>query len=560
MKVIGKILLTFLLVLLLAMVALYVTVQTQWGARWLSRTISAHTDYQLAMSKVGHNFSDPTHLILNEVSFGRKTQPALLLAKRVDLGLSLIQFTQPLHFSSISMQNGTLNITDSGMPLSLQSDRLQLNQMTVNTPDTPLPLSATRVDGGIIPWKPQKNDVIGSDASFQISAGTLEINGIPATNVLLEGHISNKQLALTNVGADAALGSITASAQRDAQGNWQVANLRLNDIRLQSDKTLSGFLAPLLALPSVHFDRVDVTDAKLEGLGWAITDLDMALKNISLQNGDWQSNDGSLSMNASTLVSGSFILNDPIINMAFSPQSVTLSQFSSRWVNGLIRAQGSWNRSDKKLTLDELAVAGLEYTLPQSWRELWMGPLPAWLGSVEVVKFSANRNLIIDINPTFPFQLTSLEGSASNLLIAKGHQWGIWSGSLNLNAAEATFNRVDVRHPSIALAADDSKINVTDLSALTKNGMIESQANISQLPQRILSLMMNGRQVPANLLQDWGWPTLPLQGDADMQLKIEGSLAADAPLKPSVNGTLSVTAGDKSIRQTMQAGQVTGVQ
>lgn len=560
MKVIGKILLTLLLVLLLAAVALYVALQTQWGAGWISRTVSAHTDYQLTMSKLEHNFSDPSHLILNDVSFGRKTQPAILTAKRVELGLSVIQFTQPLHFSSIWLEKGTLNITDSGTPLSIQADRLQLNQMAVNSPHSSLPVSASRVDGGIIPWKPQGSDFIGSDASFQMSAGSLEINGIPAANVLLQGRVSNKQLVMSNLGADAALGSITASAQRDAQGNWQVANLRLNSIRLQSDKTLSGFLDPLLALPSVHFDRIDVTDARLEGAGWAITDLDMALKNITLQNGDWQSDDGSLSMNASTFVNGSLELNDPIVNMTLSPQGVALTQFSSRWVNGLIRAQGSWNRSDKKLTLDELAVAGLEYTLPQNWREHWMEPLPDWLSGVEVAKFAANRNLIIDINPAFPFQMTSLDGTASNLLMAKDHQWGIWSGSLNLNAAEATFNRVDVRHPSIALAADNNKINVTEMSAFTKNGMVESLANVSQQPQRALSLTMNGRQVPANLLHDWGWPTVPLEGDADMQLKIEGSLTANAPLKPSVSGTLSVTAGDKSVRQTMQAGQVAGAQ
>jgi hypothetical protein len=560
MKVIGKILLTILLILLLAVVALYVVVQTQWGARWISRTISSHTDYQLAMSKLEHNFSDPDHLILNDVSFGHKTQPAMVTAKRVDLGLSVIQFTQPLHFASIWLEKGSLTLSGKGKPLPLQADRLQLNQMAVNSPDSSLPVTATRVDGGVLPWKPQAGDFIGNDASFQISAGSVEINGIPASNVLIQGSIKNKQLIISNIGADAALGSITASAQRDAQGNWDVANLRLNSIRLQSDNTLSGFLDPLLALPSVHFDRIDMTDARLQGTDWAVTDLDMALKNITLKNGDWESDDGSLSMNASTFVNGSLELNDPIVNLAFSPQGVALTQFSSRWVNGLVRTEGNWNRSDKKLTLNELAIAGLEYTLPQNWREHWMARLPDWLDSVEVTKFAANRNLIIDINPAFPFQTTSLDGNGSNLLMAKDHQWGIWSGSLSLNAAEATFNRVDLRHPSIALTADDSKINVTEMSAFTKNGMVESLATLSQQPQRALSLTLNGRQVPVNLLHDWGWPTVPLEGDGDLQLKAQASLAADAPLKPTVNGSLSASAGDKSVQQTLHAGQVTGAQ
>ncbi|MBN9931320.1 hypothetical protein HZD82_22490, partial [Pantoea agglomerans] len=39
-----------------------------------------------------------------------------------------------------------------------------------------------------------------------------------------------------------------------------------------------------------------------------------------------------------------------------------------------------------------------------------------------VTRFTSNRNLIIDINPAFPFQLTSLDGSGENLLLAQQHQ------------------------------------------------------------------------------------------------------------------------------------------
>ncbi|MCP0723185.1 hypothetical protein KU617_23770, partial [Salmonella enterica subsp. enterica serovar Montevideo] len=41
------------------------------------------------------------------------------------------------------------------------------------------------------------------------------------------------------VGADMARGALTGVARRNADGSWVVENLRLNDIRLQSDKSLS---------------------------------------------------------------------------------------------------------------------------------------------------------------------------------------------------------------------------------------------------------------------------------------------------------------------------------
>jgi len=225
-----------------------------------------------------------------------------------------------------------------------------------------------------------------------------------------------------------------------------------------------------------------------------------------------------------------------------------------------VRAQGSWTRSDKKLTLDELVVAGLEYTLPLNWRERWMETLPSWLESVQVTKLSASRNLIIDINPDFPFQMTALDGNGSNLLMARNHQWGIWSGNLSFNAAAATFNRVDLRHPSIALSADDNAINVSEMSAFSADGMLEGLATLSQQPQRALSLTLNGRQVNATLLQNWGWPTIPLNGNATMQLKMQANLQASQPLKPSVNATLAVSNGEQSVQQTLRGGLLSGSQ
>lgn len=560
MKFLGKVLLTLLLLLLLVIVALYVLLQTQWGAGWIGRQVSANSDYQLSLSKMEHNFSHPGHLLLNDVSFGRKGQPATLVAKRVDLGLGLIQFSNPLHFASIRLEQGILNLSDTRVPLSLQADRLQLSQMALNRNQGEWPLQAERVNGGVMPWKPEADQVLGKEASFQMSAGSLTLQGMPAANVLVQGNVKGQQWIFSNLGADIALGSVTASAQRDAKGIWQVAALRLNSIRLQSDKTLSDFLQPLQTLPAVHFDRIDVTDARLEGLDWAVTDLDLTLKDLSISHGDWQSDNGSLSMNANSFVNGSMQLNDPIANMDFSPQGVNLTQFSSRWVNGLVRAQGNWTRSDRKLTLDEMVIAGLEYTLPLNWREHWMQPLPSWLSGVEVTKFSANRNLIIDINPDFPFQMTSLDGTGNHLLIARDHQWGIWSGDLSVNAAEATFNRVDLRHPSLALNANANTINVTEMSAFSHEGMLEGLATVSQQPERALSLTLNGRQVPVDLLHNWGWQPVPLQGNGNLQLKLQGNLSAVQPLKSSANGTLTVTTGDKSLQQTMQADKVAGAQ
>ena len=558
MKFLGKFFLTLLLLILLALVVLYVLLQTQWGAGWFSRWVSDKTAWHLSLSKIEHGFSSPSHIILDDFSFGHDGQPAVLVAKRVDLGLALVQFSDPLHFNSIEIRDGEINLANQApdTTLPIQANRLQLNNVRIENPHSALPMTAQRVNGGLLPWKPLPNDVLGSDAQFQISAGTLTLDGVPGNNVLLQGSIKQRRLVLSNIGADLARGSMTGNAERDALGNWKIDQLRLNDIRMQTHQSLSDFLNPLRAVPSVSINRLDMTDARLQGPDWAVTDLDLTLKNVTLRGDDWESDGGSLSMNAGNFINGGFELNDPIVNAEFSAQGIALTQFSSRWVNGVVRASGNWTRSDKRLTLDELAIAGLEYTLPQNWRERWQQTLPDWLDSVLITRATANRNLIIDINPAFPFQMTSLDGNANNLLLARQHQWGIWSGKASFNAAEATFNRTDLRHPSIALNANDQQIQVTELSAFNGSGLLEGSATVGQDAQRPLTLNLKGQAVPANVLGNWGWPTLQLSGNSNLQLQLKGSLNASAPLRPSVDGTLSVTTDAQAVQQTMRGGQV----
>ncbi|ASG73774.1 AsmA family protein [Salmonella enterica subsp. diarizonae] len=559
MKLIGRLLLYVLIACLVVIFGFYFLLQTRWGADHVSNWVSENSGYHLTFDVMDHRFSAPSHLLLENVTFGRDGQPATLVAKTVDIGLSIRQLTAPLHVDTILLQDGTLNISVQTAPFPFEADRLQLRNMALNSSGSEWRLSAQRVNGGVMPWRPEAGRVLGNKAQIQLSAGSLTLNDVPATNVLIEGSIDHNQVMLNTVGADMARGALTGVARRNADGSWVVENLRLNDIRLQSDKSLSEFFAPLTTVPSLQIGRLEVTDSSLQGPDWAVTDLDLSLRNLTLRKEDWQSQEGKLSMNASEFIYGSLHLLDPILNAEFSPQGVALRQFTTRWEGGMVRTSGAWLRESKALILDDTAIAGLEYTLPENWKQLWMKPLPDWLNSLTLKKFSASRNLVIDIDPAFPWQITALDGYGANLELVQHNQWGVWSGNATLNAAAATFNRVDVRRPSLSLTANASTVNISDLSAFTGKGILEATASVSQLPQRQTQISLNGRGVPMDVLQQWGWPALPIAGDGNIQLTASGNIQADAPLKPTVNGQLhAVNAQKQQITQTMQAGVVSG--
>lgn len=561
MKFIGKLLLWLLIALLLVALAFYFLLQTRWGAREVSGWISSNTQYHIAFDAMDHRFSSPSHILLKNVTFGRDGKPATLVAKAVDIGLSSRQLTDPLHADTITLQDGTLNLSPSAAPFPFEADTLQLSNMAFNSPETNWDLSAQRVTGGVSPWVPEAGNVLGKQAQIQMSAGSMTLNDLPATNVLVQGNIDNGVVTLSTLGADIARGSLTGNAKRNADGSWQVNSLRLTDIRMQSDKSLADFFAPLTTVPSLTIGSLEVTDARLQGPDWAIADLDLSLRNLTLSHGGWNSDGGRLSMNADEFIYGSLHLIDPIFNAAFSPQGVALRQFTSRWEGGMVRTSGNWLRNGNALVLDDTAIAGLEYTLPENWKQLWMDPLPAWLQSVTLSKFTASRNLVIDIDPAFPWQITSLDGYGDNLQVAKNGSWGVWRGHAALNAAAATFNRVDVRRPYLKLAANGSTVNITELGAFTEKGIIEASGAVSQLPQRQTAINLNGRGVPLDLLQQWGWPVLPIGGDGNLQLRASGSVQANAPLKPTVNAQLhAVNMSKQEVTQTMSNGEVSTAQ
>ncbi|QLK63086.1 AsmA family protein [Enterobacteriaceae bacterium Kacie_13] len=559
MRFIGKVLLTFVLLLVLAIVLVYVLLQTRWAAGKLSAWVTNNSDYRLAVEKVDHDWSTPGRITLTNVIFGQKNQPETLSAGEVDLDLSWRQITEPHYFDRVVLVNGRLNISPSALNLPLQANTLQLSKMALTGNTAGLEIQGQQINAGISPWQPQPHQLLGDKADFQLSAANLTVNGLPAENVLIQGNLNNKILTLSNFGGDLARGQLTGKATQANDGSWNIENLRLSNVRLQTSKSLSEFFDDFQTLPKVTLERFDLIDARLQGTDWAFSDVDLSVKDVTLEKGNWQSDDGEISLSATDMINGNLHIQDPILNLDLTPQGISIKQATARWERSLLRTTGNWLRANKRLQLDELSVAGLEYTLPQNWRQLWLQPLPDSLAEISVGRFIANRNLIIDIDPQFPFQLTALDGLGNNLLLARNHQWGIWNGKLNLNASEATFNRNDVRRPSITLEANDRQVNISELSAFTKEGLVEATGTVDQQPQRQFSVKMTGRAVPANQLENWGWPHLALDGNANMQLNLQGQMPANVDFKPTLNGTLGVNGGNgQVINQRMVNGLVTG--
>lgn len=556
MKILGKFLMALLLLIILMLATLYGLIQTRWGAGLTGSWISDYTDYSLSVTKIEHSFSRPLHLVLHKVAFGKDGMPAAVTAKRVDLGFTYTQFINPLRFGSVSLSRGNVTFSDKKIAWPLQAGLLQLNEMNITSLYCGLPLYAEHVSSRLLPWQPVTGNGLGNHASFQLTAKSMKINNLISNTIRLAGRLENQRLILNDIQASLAHGSVSGRAERDGQGNWQIDNLKFNNIRQQSQQTLARFLQPHFPVNSIQVKHAEINHLHLQGPDWAIADLKLKVNNVTFRQGHWESQKGSLSMQASYFINGQLSLHNPLIDVLFSEKEITVLKFSTHWMKGVISATGQWLNSRRRLQIDLLDVEGLELVLPADWRERWMQPLPKWSDSVVVRRFTAQNNLIIDVNPAFPFQITALNGSGSHLLLVRDHQWGIWSGELNAYAAQATFNRTDIQRPALVLISDPHQIKLTEVSASAYGGALNASATLQQQPERTLNLTLSGHAVPVNLLDNWGWSVGAIQGKGAIKLNLEASLAAGRPLCQSVTGRLSADSGHQHVQQKMRAGEL----
>lgn len=559
MQLVKRSLLALLLILFFTLFSAYFFLQTDWGARKLTQWLSGMTKWHLSLRNIEHAFSRPSHLILRGFTFGRDGQPAMVVAETVDLKLSLAQFNRWRHFDMITLSQGEINLAllNNEEQWPVETDFLQLKSIKINHPNHLFPFKASQITGGIAPWKPEGGNFLGATARFKMSIGKLDAGALPFEQVLIEGDIRNYALTLTKIGANLAHGAITGSAKRNTQGEWTFDKLRINGVRLQMPHKLQDIVSRIDALPAIAIKQVDMTDMRLQGDDWAVSDLALSLKNLSLQQRRWQSINGSLVVNASDLIYRDTHISNPFVDARFTNEAVTLNTINLRWANGVVRASGRWLRESKQLLLDELIAAGMEITLPESWRDVWISTLPNWLNRIEIRKFSLNRNLLIDIDEKFPFQLTALNGSGKQVVFADRHRWGFWSGDMNLNAAGATFNRTDLRQPSLQISADAQRIAITEFSAITDtDGLLEGKATIGQQAARLLTLSLQGRSVDANILHNWGWPLLPMAGITDQQLTLTTHIQTGESFRENAYGSLKVTKENDVLQQEMGKGRI----
>lgn len=535
MKLLVKLLLS-LVVLLIVLVSLgYATLRSHWGIATACRWISDATPYHLSIERLSHDWSHPLTFTMDKVTFGEDGQPALLIAGRLSLSFTPRQFFNPTHFSQITVQQGTLilsNLTpDATLPIS--ANRLALQEVKLLNPYPTNCLTATRINGILSPWVPSQQAVLGKRFRFTFTAEGVHVAHQQFDKLVAQGDKDLHRLNVTKLSGEVDRGTFEGQLTRSEEGQWSIPRLQLNNIRFQTDKRLADLMG-INNAPQVTIQDLALNHLSIVGPDWVINDLNINGQNLT----NHAMFAGYLTADAESIILGIEEWSQPHLKLTATQGNITLDQFDAGWAKGTVSAQGQWQSKTGAINVDKLSLSNIRYTLPAGWRQFLTTPLPQAIRSITLHNVNVDNGLFIDINPDYPFQMTATHITGTELKIAQQHQWGLWAGNAEYYAAAATFNRQDVRALWYKLNVTQDRLSIEDIKGLVQEGPVVGRLDISQAPTHPFELSLRGEKVPYGAFTQWFWPQ-PLSGQGNFTLQLKGNLPSLTAPPSSLRGAFT---------------------
>lgn len=554
MRWLMKSLVSLILIVILFIIIIYAFIQTQWGAQKTSEWLTQYTDYDIRFSGIEHDLMQPEQVIVHDLLVNPKQDKATVSAKSAQIRLNWQFFTTPSHLQKITLENGSIKLTGKSPAIPLSADILQFKNMALSNNTVDITFNADKITGGITPWKPTLNDVIGA-GHFQFSIAEGSINNNHFSNFIISGEYQPDNIQIEKLGTRLLSGSLSLSGQYQ-DNQWKFDEVYMNGLRWQSSQTFNELIQSLSEYPRISIRALNIVDFTAEGKQWAISGFDGQFSQFS-----W---DNALSFTTGELNTNDVVFQDEhftdlIAKLNQQNNQLNLDNLSLRYEKGLIKLAGHWNKDNKTITIQDATLSGILYTLPENWLNFLAKPIDnkSNIQNITIEQLSINQSILIDITPEFPFQFTNLTGKLRNLVVAKEGEWGLWQGSAILNADSGTLNRIELRRPDLKIVTQQDNAIVEQYSAFIGNGIVRGSASLVQSnQQRQFSLIANGLNVPLSTPYTLGLKTTYSDEIGQFTLKLKGDLRSN-PVTSTLNGTLTGSKDEQQIlNSVIQNGEI----
>lgn len=457
-------------------------------AGWLSQ----QTGVPVSIGRLVFNPLHPYTLLAEQVSYGNAVTLDKIYLEiesidwlnrdvriaHLDLIRPAIKLPLPNQLPSLPVHS--LTIADSTIDrLSLESDGLTLRG-----------LNATLSDWQLL------NPVRPPQANLTLNINELATPAWALSRLNLAGRLEGQVLSTDKLTANLFDGLLETGMVLD----WPARSLRLNNLKSQGMRIEWGTLAKAESpLRQVSLDLGQIRDLSFNDI-----EQELALNNLSgqLTAFNWQAGStpsGYFSGTLGDLGRGLFQLEAIQGKVAFSPQQLD-AELQGKAYEGEFNLELSFDPLQQKLTLKDMALSGMDISLPEGWWQDWQSWRPQ---QIDIRKLAFDKLKVLSFDDTLPLSLTGWQLYLTDLSL-RGNQPGPLLGRARLESAwfELVWDGLSARNGELdgELSTGSWQLNKLT-SSLPDEGSLSLSGQWGREPGQTSRVQLKGEKLD---LVQWG--------------------------------------------------------
>ncbi len=444
----------------------------------------------------------------------------------LDLIRPAIKLPLPNQLPSLPVHS--LSIGDSTIDrLSLESDGLTLRG-----------LNATLSDWDLIDPKRQPQ------ANLTLNIGQLETPQFTFARLSLKGRLEGEVLRSDKLVTNLFDGLLESGMVLD----WPARTLELHNLKARGMRVELGDLAQQgfpqrFPLQSVSLDR-----GQLDGVSLNDINQELSFNNFSgqLTAFNWQAGSqpsGYLAGTLGDMGRGLFQLEGIKGKLAFSPQQLD-GELQGKAYEGEFNVELSLDTQQQKLTLKDVALSGMDISLPQGWWQDWQGWRPQ---QVDIRKLAFDKLKVLSFDDAIPLSLTGWQLYLSDLAL-RGNQPGPLLGRARIESKwfELVWDGLSARNGELDGELTPSSWQLGKLtSSLPDEGSLSMSGQWAREPGQSSTLQLKATKLD---LEQWGkmfGSPVSFSGKADLSADLQAEHgSAPGEWRSTLQGSFALDANE----------------
>jgi len=505
-------------------------------ANWLSQ----QTGVPVTIGRLVFNPLHPYTLLAEQVRYGDAVQLEKLYLEiehidwlnrdvriaHLDLIRPIIKLPLPNQLPSLPVHS--LTISDSTIDnLNLQSEALTLRGLSASLSDWEL-IDPRR--------QPQANLTLGINQleTPMFTLARLSLKG------RLEGQVLSTDRLTTNL--------FDGLLETGMVLNWPERSLQLHALKARAMRLELGDIPPgEFPLRRITLDRGQFAQVSINAI-----DQELSLNNFNgqLTAFDWQTGSqpsGYLAGTLGDMGRGLFQLEAVEGKLAFSPRQLD-AELRGKAYEGEFNVELALDTQQQKLVLKDLALSGMDISLPQGWWQDWQGWRPQ---QIDIRKLAFDKLKVLSFDDTLPLSLTGWQLYLNDLTL-RGNQPGPLLGRARIESKwfELVWDGLSARNGTLdgELTPNSWQLN-TLATSLPDEGSLNLSGQWGRTPGQESRLQLQGKQLD---LEQWGkllHSPVSFAGKMDLAADLQADLNGQpgeqtANWRRTLQGSLSLESKD----------------